>query len=1015
MPGVGTAEEDAPQPHTVGGAIVIPSDSTQCEALNMIVSDAHTLVLMLNSPEPSVLVQACDAIMSFTEEAPGNRLELLKLGAMEPLHKMLCGTNRLVLSTGATKGEGGATGGGGGGNADAGTATSGVVGLDDVVSVKKGATMCVAALSENREARKELRRLGTMEPILGLLRKGGGGQQSGAATQTNARVSGGHKEERGKSGGGKGRPRTTSGKRDDGAGGEGDGAGKEAGGDDAAAIAADDSEFQEFISQTLLNMAQDYAGMNDIFRLGGLEDLVGLLTNSGDPDVQKNSVCTVSLLVKEYQCRIRMSEINGIDPLISLLDSEYQEIQEEAMSCLAMCAKNYKNRQEMHRLNLLERLIELLDESYAELHGKTLRIIANCLQDDESVLQFQKGGGFGELVNILSTSQSPIELEYAVEAILMAVHNPNNLSAIDSEGCTGILIKLLSSGSADSGEQHASVVSKAANAIALLATNKQISASIVEQLEGLPTIISLIGSGADKFEKNQDKGAPASTPAEEQAMARQAATVREKAALALANITAYNADTKIEAAQCGAIEPLVALLSCTQVPTAQANAACALHNLAKDPGNRTEIHSLGGTVSLAKCLLSTNPNVQRSAAQALSECVHDSSVRVALCEPLAGVEEMLSKEDNSSKNDIGTIHQASDKGSNSSLFKEEVSMSGIGLVCQLLDSEYTDVRRQAAWCIRMSAVDDETALHVCSYRGLEKLRELSQPGNPIEKFAKAALDKVLNQTLAAKYWLRGVLSGKNRICDRFYDCGQAKKGSSFYALSMLTRFSVDNRRPVILVDAQSDPEFAKYVSEVEQMEMDRRQKRELLNPLLSAGLVKPNPSTEPTEQKEDNEVVTMTDEERAIQEQKLQAAQEELEKEIAIAANDVAEQARALAVFVSDQMGGVIPRDKISSFNFELPIATLKMQLKSNVVPIGMIKAGIFYHRGLLFKALADRIGLQCSLVRGEYGRAWNVISIAGDEGELYPSDFIVDVMHVPGRLMKMHSVEAIEYQMLEY
>ena len=1060
----------------------------------MIVADARTLVLMLHSPEPSVCVQACEAILNFADEQPGNRLELLKLGALNPLHRMLVGgffeKYRPGISGSAGGEDGAATGrdakdgkdkadgggggkdggggkegagekdkgdssGGGGGSGGDGSGGGQMSWLEEMLNVKKNSTMCIASLSENNEVRKELRRLGTMKPILTLLRKrgsGSGGGDAGGADGGADKKEGG--KGRGKSGsgggsGGKDRPRTTSGKKggshglhDDG--GNGSGRGEDGGSsfdDELAFLAGEDSEFLEYISQTLLNMAGDYAGINEIFRLGGLEDLVFLMSQSGDPDVQKNTVTTVSLLVREYQCRIRMAEINGIEPLISLLDSEYQEIQEEAMTCMAVCAKNYKNRQEMHRLNLLERLIELLDEAYSDVHGKVLRIIANCLQDDESVLQFQKGGGFSELVNILSTSQSAGEVEYAVEAIMMAVHNPNNLAAIDQEGCTGILIKLLAAGgdastaegigfmlglgggagggggdgSGDKGgdkggnekggdkggggdkgdkgggsggdddeededsiaTKHAIVASKAANAVALLATNKQIAASIVDQLDGLPVLIGLLrnsntppaqpSSHKDaKGQQQQQSGSGGASPKLTTALV----ILREKAALALANVTAYTADTKIEAAKCGAIPPLIALLSESSVPTAQANAASALHNLAKDPGNRVEIHEQGGTFALATALMSTNPNVQKSAAQALSECVHDAAVRAALCAPITE-EGFAMPTENVDEQQEGETEQTPTTGeevtvnstgkskvleitaANPMEGSSDVETSGIGLICSLLDSEYTEVRRQAAWCIRMAAVDDETALHVCSYKGLEKLRELSRGGNPIEKFAKAALDKVLNQTLAAKYWLRGVLSAKNRICDRFYDCGQAKKGSKFFALSMLKRFSVDDRRPVMLVDATVDTEFARYVQVVD-------------SPLVKG-------------------------------------------------ISDPAEQAEALGKFVSEQMGGPVPRDQLSSFNFELPIADLKIQLQSNVVPIGMIKSGIFYHRGLLFKALADRIGLQCSLVRGEYGRAWNVISIAEEEGELYPSDYLVDLMHVPGRLMKVHSPEAIEYQMLEY
>lgn len=49
-------------------------------------------------------------------------------------------------------------------------------------------------------------------------------------------------------------------------------------------------------------------------------------------------------------------------------------------------------------------------------------------------------------------------------------------------------------------------------------------------------------------------------------------------------------------------------------------------------------------------------------------------------------------------------------------------------------------------------------------------------------------------------------------------------------------------------------------------------------------------------------------------------------------------------------MGGPIERDALSSFSYELPISQIKVELESNIIPIGRIHSGIYYHRALLFK-----------------------------------------------------------------
>ena len=54
--------------------------------------------------------------------------------------------------------------------------------------------------------------------------------------------------------------------------------------------------------------------------------------------------------------------------------------------------------------------------------------------------------------------------------------------------------------------------------------------------------------------------------------------------------------------------------------------------------------------------------------------------------------------------------------------------------------------------------------------------------------------------------------------------------------------------------------------------------------------------------------------------------------------------------YVSDKLGGPVDRGQVANFSWQLPLSQLKFDLKSNVVPLGKIKAGIHYHRALLFK-----------------------------------------------------------------
>ena len=49
-------------------------------------------------------------------------------------------------------------------------------------------------------------------------------------------------------------------------------------------------------------------------------------------------------------------------------------------------------------------------------------------------------------------------------------------------------------------------------------------------------------------------------------------------------------------------------------------------------------------------------------------------------------------------------------------------------------------------------------------------------------------------------------------------------------------------------------------------------------------------------------------------------------------------------------MGGAVEMDRQHDFLWELHISELKFELQSNIIPIGRICLGTFYHRALLYK-----------------------------------------------------------------
>ncbi|XP_076899014.1 putative serine/threonine-protein kinase SIS8 isoform X2 [Bidens hawaiensis] len=106
-----------------------------------------------------------------------------------------------------------------------------------------------------------------------------------------------------------------------------------------------------------------------------------------------------------------------------------------------------------------------------------------------------------------------------------------------------------------------------------------------------------------------------------------------------------------------------------------------------------------------------------------------------------------------------------------------------------------------------------------------------------------------------------------------------------------------------------------------------------------------------------------------------------------------------IANIVVAQMGGPVSDADEMLRRWTARSYELRNTLKTIVLPLGSIDCGLSRHRALLFKVLADKINLACSLVKGSYytgtdDGAVNFIKI--DNG----SEYIIDLMGAPGTLI---------------
>nr|XP_009501835.1 PREDICTED: armadillo repeat-containing protein 3 isoform X2 [Phalacrocorax carbo] len=710
----------------------------------------------------------------------------------------------------------------------------------------------------------------------------------------------------------------------------------------------EDVVIHEFATLCLAHMALEYTTKVQIFEQGGLEPLIRLL-GSPDPDVKKNSVECIYLLVQDFQSRAAVRALNVIPPLLELLKSEYPVIQLLALKTFEIISKDRETRIILGENKGLDCLLKILETNeFSDLHVEALAVLGNCLEDVHILQLIQQTGGLKKLLSFVGVSTVPDIQKNAAKAITKAAYDSENRKILNEEDAERCLINLLEI-------DNDGVKVAASQAISAMCEN--LASKRAFGLQGIPQLVQLLSSDNEE--------------------------VKEAAVTALANLTAASPSNASAVAKAEGIEPLVNTLN-AQRDGAVANAATVLTNLAMQEPFRINIQSRGVMSALVEPLRSTNSQVQSKAASAVAAFGCHADART-----------------------------------------EFRNAGGLGPLVELLHSKNEEVRRNVCWAVMVCASDELTAVELCRLGALDILEEINLSAGRKSSFSEAALEKLLDNNLPQKYSQMGYLSSSNIITDGFYDCGQVKPGVKFLSLEELSMQKLTDHRAIIFINAKPRED----VLAVEEKAQDSSYEQTILSPSISRKSSrekarKGKGKKEEEKMKEVMQIVSKVQDEINLENSHwLRPADFILLDYI----NDVSktilpltttrEQVVALAQFVADKMGGPIERDKLHDFNWELHISEIEFELKCNVVPIGKVKKGTFYHRALLFKVIADRIGIGCSLVRGKYNRAWNEVKLVDDSPQgiagllLPPQEYIVDLMFEPGSLIKQGSAEADQYK----
>ncbi|CAF1513712.1 unnamed protein product [Rotaria magnacalcarata] len=745
----------------------------------------------------------------------------------------------------------------------------------------------------------------------------------------------------------------------------------------------------EFAVYWLRYMCSDYSTKSQVLSLNVLQPLIRLISEA-DPDIKFNSLSTIDHILDDFHARSLVRELNGIEPILNNLKSEFPQITETVCNCLQKLATDPFNRAVIRDIGGLDKMIDFIgiDET-KDVHVHCLNALANLLEDTECLDLIQSNGGLKRLMQFVQDSVVPAVQAAAAKAIGRAARKPQNRKIFAEQDAERAMVFLLLSENDD-------VRIAACQALAVMAES-MLSRETIRNNDGILTLVQM--------------------------MQKENPRLREFSTLAMSNLTQSNPNNIRELQDQAGLDVLIGLLN-DEKDTTKAYACVTLANCSTDQVVRNNILEKGLIKNLLAPLQASYELAQAKAAMILSAFGIDQKAR----------EDIL-------KNQAIIPHLVS-----------------------LLKSNHDEVRRNTCFAITVLCVEQTIAIEILRNGALEIIRDLNTSESRKSKFTEMALQKILDSHLSAKYSYLGQLENNNITTDGFYDMGPVREGGKFLTIEELGTEEVNDRRPILLVYApeknvtswsattggsygddiyrvpsSSDDILSTSATPVKGSESKEK---------LSTGVSGRNAKTPKSSSKEKEGKISVdqssrskkdkTSDKRDSSEDKKHSERESSEANADLKAGykqtidqdfqmyldeirpqiskvPLSEQISTLARFVSEKMGGTISSDDVSTFGYEVAMNQLKAELHSNVVPIGRVRKGIHAQRAFLFKSLADRIGIPCTLTRGNYNRAWNEVVVGESSGGVrYPAKtWIVDLLHEPGRLILANSSDARSYTIL--
>ncbi|KAI9203366.1 armadillo-type protein [Polychytrium aggregatum] len=651
------------------------------------------------------------------------------------------------------------------------------------------------------------------------------------------------------------------------------------------------------------------------------------LSASKDISIRKAAVAaiaaTTELSPTDFHPEMRQPHL--LKTLIALLSTEEPpEIQDEAAFSIANLARDFANKSDIRRYGGIKALVKLLEVADPDAKKNAGYALSALLDDFSNRTEVRYVGGLIPLLELLGSEFKEIQ-ENALNALIKCAEDYASRTEIRRVNGVKRLIDLTAQ---DLPDLHYLMLHCLANCL-----KENETANVFAELGGLQPLTKFLSvedirarknasiaiCEAAKIERNQnylrEMGALSALVSN---LGHADPGVVSHAAMAIAAL-AQTEINQIELNKLGVVEIMIKNMAGEDADVVRQSVA-ALSSLCLSAKIRSRVKSLDGLSPVVKLLGYEDSQTVANAAECISNLSEDTTNRaeiVKLGASLALVSDLTRDDPKIQTAAALALARCLQEAEGRLAVSKDIT---IARLVELLKSREINVCRNVAYAIANAAQYEPNAVIACQLGGIEALLALSRDATKnAVKFASDALEKLLNHQLSAKYWLKNELTRDNIIRDGFFDMGSAGPNldaiATFPSIMDLTAQAVDKRREVILVDATQDPAF-----------------------------------------------------ESLIQEARREGVLEKLNRRGRI---------EYIARIVSNAMGGPIDVDRLSEAPYKFKITQTKLKLGTNVLPIGSISQGIFYHRALLFKALCDRIGLgPCTLVRGHYNRGWNVVDM---------------------------------------